>query len=39
MMRIAIQRNHGNFIYYNKFDNSGNDSDNRFHINNNSYDK
>ena len=37
-MRIAILRSHGNFMHYNKFDNSGNDSDNRFYNNNNVYD-
>ena len=30
-MRIAILRSHGNFMHYNKFDNSGDDSDNRFY--------
>ena len=29
-MRIAILRSHGNFMHHNKFDNSGDDSDNRF---------
>ena len=40
-MRIAILRSHGNFtlMHYNKFDNSGDDSDNRFYNNNNGYDK
>ena len=38
-MRIAILRNHVNFIHCNKFDNSGDDSDNRFYNNNNGYDK
>ena len=39
MRGIAILRNHGNFIHYHKFDNSGDDSDNRFYNNNNGYDK